>query len=174
MRYLGHKTCQTCGIVFEQSYTRSKKHWLTARFCSFKCRRHTKEVLNKLSQSQKASPSMRRGPAHHAWKGGIVAEHNKARGSAAYVRWRNAVYKKDRWTCQECDVHCEAGNIIAHHLVSFADRPDLRYLVENGEVLCRPCHARLHYKEREIDRAGRLAAILKQKPDNVIPFRSVA
>ena len=78
------------------------------------------------------------------------------------MEWRTAVYQRDRWTCQDCGIKCQRGNIVAHHLVSFVSRKDLRYVVENGQVLCRPCHARVHSEERNLARSVVRAKVFNQ------------
>lgn len=34
--------------------------------------------------------------------------------------------------------------MIAHHLKSFKDAPELWFVVENGITVCRKCHPKLH------------------------------
>jgi hypothetical protein len=152
MRKLGTKICETCNTEFQQGYTVSQKKWETMRFCSFSCRRHSDEAKQKMSESTKNHPATKRGEEHHNWKGGIVSTHNKLRQSSAYRKWRDAVNERDKHECQECGIFCEKGNKVSHHLVDFADRPDLGYLVENGITLCRPCHARIHSEANKIKR----------------------
>lgn len=102
------------------------------------------------------------GENHWDWKGGITPEHHLARKSQEYAEWRTAVYMRDRWTCQDCGIKCQKGNIVAHHLISFTDREDLRYVVSNGQVLCRPCHARVHQEERDLARSIARARVISQ------------
>lgn len=109
-------------------------------------RKLTDEHKKKISDSHK-------GEKAYQWKGGITPEHHNARNSPEYAEWRTAVYKRDNWTCQDCGIKCQKGNIVAHHLVSFVERVDLRHVVENGQVLCRPCHARVHSEERNFARS---------------------
>jgi endogenous inhibitor of DNA gyrase (YacG/DUF329 family) len=82
------------------------------------------------------------GPNHHNWKGGISGENAKIRASPEYIAWRNAVYERDYWTCQDCKA--KPRRIIAHHLKPFNDYPELRFEVSNGITLCRKCHKHRH------------------------------
>ena len=89
-----------------------------------------------------------RGEKHWNWQGGIDEEHKRIKQSAEYKEWRNAVYKKDNWTCVECKEHCDKKTITAHHIKEFYAYPELRFVVSNGEVLCRKCHQRKHKPRR--------------------------
>lgn len=115
----------------------------------------TDEHRRKISESHKGAKA-------YQWKGGITAEHHLARNSDAYAEWRNAVYLRDKWMCQDCGIKCQKGNIVAHHLISFVERKDLRYVIENGQVLCRPCHARVHSEERNLARVMAASKIIHQ------------
>lgn len=102
------------------------------------------------------------GEKHHSWKGGVMKEIEKGRNLARYKEWRDAVYERDNRTCQDCGVFCQKGNIVAHHLLSYIQRADLRFDVENGQVLCRPCHARVHADERNLARSVRASKLLNK------------
>jgi len=73
------------------------------------------------------------------WKGGVTPLNEKIRKSHKYRNWRIAVFKKDNYTCQMCGKI--GGRLHAHHIKSFADYPELRFIVSNGMTLCKyPCH----------------------------------
>lgn len=74
------------------------------------------------------------------WKGGITAPLQIERTSTRYNIWRDAVYKKDWYTCQCCG-KSKNINKNAHHIENFLDNKDLRYEVSNGILLCDECHA---------------------------------
>lgn len=89
------------------------------------------------------------GPKHWAWKGDIAPARMHERGSTLYARWRRAVLSRDARTCFQCGATEATGRkMIAHHIESFADRPDLRYDLDNGITLCMPCHDVCHGIER--------------------------
>lgn len=88
------------------------------------------------------------GKNHPNWKGGVTSEHDKIRRTGEYKQWRNAVYERDYWTCQKCGKHCDAKDIAAHHIKSFADYPQYRFDINNGITYCRGCHLALHNKLR--------------------------
>lgn len=81
------------------------------------------------------------GKNHWNWNGGI-SRKNHRRETKEYKEWRLAVYKKDYWTCQDCNV--KQKHPIAHHKKTWNDYPELRYDVNNGVTLCRSCHKKRH------------------------------
>lgn len=111
---------------------------------STKGRKHTAESRLKMSIAQKArwAANPRYGPNAAHWKGGITKPNKLARTSAAFVAWREAVFSRDDWTCQECGQR--GGRLHAHHIKRFSKYPELRYDVYNGITLCRECHFELH------------------------------
>ena len=53
------------------------------------------------------------------------------------------MFKRDAFTCQRCHDN-RGGNLEAHHLNSYTDFPDERFVLENGITLCRECHKEFH------------------------------
>ena len=78
------------------------------------------------------------GQNHYNWRGGITSENKKIRVSIEYRLWREAVFARDNWTCQECKI--KGGKLHAHHKKSFAKYPDLRFAIDNGITFCKKCH----------------------------------
>lgn len=82
------------------------------------------------------------GPCHHNWKGGVTPENRKFRTSAEYLAWRDAVLRRDRFTCQACGTR--GKQLEVDHVMPFALFPELRLDTLNGRVLCRPCHRKIN------------------------------
>lgn len=55
----------------------------------------------------------------------------------SYHLWRKAVFARDEAKCIQCG---SADRPQADHVLSVRSRPDLRLCIENGRVLCTPCH----------------------------------
>ena len=101
----------------------------------------SEERKRKISEAQKRinnQPPHPKGEEHYNWRGGITPENMKIRNGIEYRLWREAVFARDNWTCQECGKR--GGNLNAHHIKSFADYHELRTSIENGMTLCERCH----------------------------------
>lgn len=86
---------------------------------------------------------MKKGANAPGWKGGVCAENELARKSIEYRLWRESVFKRDNFTCQECGIRAGKGKKVvlnADHIKRFAEYPELRYAINNGRTLCAPCH----------------------------------
>lgn len=79
-----------------------------------------------------------RGEKCHLWKGGITPEVRAIRTSFEYKLWREAVFKRDNFTCVFCGVRGQRLN--ADHIKPFSVFKELRFDVDNGRTLCVPCH----------------------------------
>ena len=69
--------------------------------------------------------------------------------------WKFAVFDRDHRTCQKCG----ATNTMmqAHHIVPYADHPEIGYELDNGITLCEYCHKSI--RGREYDYLEQFAAI---------------
>ena len=68
------------------------------------------------------------------------------RRSAEYSEWRQRVFLRDNFTCQNCGDR--GGKLNAHHIKSYAKYPQLRYSVQNGITLCEACHREVHHGKK--------------------------
>ncbi len=88
------------------------------------------------------------------WKGGVSEENKRIRASLNFKLWRESVFKRDNWTCQECNIR--GNELHPHHIKPFALFPELRFAIDNGITLCAPCH-------RKTDTYGKSFNTLREK-----------
>lgn len=85
-----------------------------------------------------------RGERGTNWKGGVSEENKRIRMGLDFKLWREAVFRRDDWTCCHCGNR--GGVLHPHHILHFAKFPLLRFDVGNGETLCQNCHQKEHSK----------------------------
>lgn len=68
-------------------------------------------------------------------------ENERLRKSTQYKQWREEVFERDKYTCQQCG---EKRNLHPHHIKPFATHKEHRFNVNNGKTLCRRCHGKMH------------------------------
>ena len=119
-------------------------------------RKHSEETKAKMSLSHKGKKQgyewrkkrgiSLSGEKHPNWRGGSKVPKvlkNKIRKSIEYKDWRKSVFERDNYTCKKCgDRNGNGKNVYleADHIKSFAFFPELRFILENGQTLCKTCH----------------------------------
>jgi len=113
----------------------------------------------KLSIKQRLTISERmKGSNAPNYKGGITPTNMRLRGCTQYKQWREAVYKRDNYTCIECE-DSRGGNLEPDHIIAFSNilakirfqygvenlyenalKCELLWDVSNGRTLCKDCH----------------------------------
>lgn len=79
-----------------------------------------------------------KGDKNPNWKGGITSENKAIRSSLEYKLWRKQVFERDNYTCQICNK--KGGQLQADHIKPFCNFKELRFDINNGRTLCKPCH----------------------------------
>ena len=85
-----------------------------------------------------------KGKKSYLWKGGINSINNTIRKGIEFRLWREAVFARDNWTCEKCKI--KGGKLHPHHILNFAQYPELRFAIDNGITLCADCHRKFHKK----------------------------
>lgn len=83
------------------------------------------------------------GEKHWNWKGGITKENKRIRSTGKWKEWRKEVFKRDNYTCQECDK--KGGYLHPHHPIPVKECLALNWKeeifdIDNGVTLCASCH----------------------------------
>lgn len=128
LRQIGFKRKQTEVTKEKCRISKLGNHYKLGYKCSEDTRRRMAEI--------------RRGPKSHLWKGGIYSKNEAARRNIEVRLWREAVFARDNWVCQKCEV--KGGTLNAHHVKNFSQYPDLRISIGNGITFCKECHKEFH------------------------------
>lgn len=88
------------------------------------------------------------GKNHHNWKGGVSRDIHSTR-EPRYRLWRESVFKRDNFKCRIENKDCK-GPLQAHHILRWAEYPDLRYVINNGITLCIAHHPRKRAEEKRL------------------------
>ena len=141
-------TCIVCGKQFESAIRNGEKAKTCSRQCADKVRGKDRAKTYLTCQWC--------GESFHPANGQLKAKYccqdcryaskrkqdtDKKRNSYEYRQWRDAVYTRDNYACQQCGA---TGAIQAHHIKPWKDHKSLRYDVANGVTLCQTCHENIH------------------------------
>jgi len=113
--------CETCGKIFMSPTGHSKQ-----KYCSRSCRAKNPDSIKILNDNRGTKPR-----TYHLKK-------RDKHGGVLDREWRDAVYKRDNWTCQRCGQI--GGRLQAHHIKPYKKYPELRHDIANGQTLCIACH----------------------------------
>lgn len=116
---------------------------------------YSKETLKKMSNSKlgkvpyvmttairkRMSDARKRKKAWN-WKGGTSSKNRIIRRSLQFKLWREAVFKRDNWTCRKTNK--KGGVLHPHHILNFSQYPELRFDVNNGITLSEQSHREFH------------------------------
>ena len=86
------------------------------------------------------------GEKNNFWKGGITPLNKRLRTSQRYLKWRKNVFERDNYTCRKCDK--KGCYLEADHIKPFAQFSELRFDINNGRTLCKPCHREITFGEK--------------------------
>lgn len=120
-------------------------------------KKHSKEAREKIAAAQLGKPKKRRTPVLN-----LAALKKRLRESLPAKEWRQKVFQRDDYTCQDCGQR--GGQLHAHHIVPFSelinrfvemngDTHEIEVLfiraletsnlwdIANGQTLCVKCHS---------------------------------
>lgn len=92
----------------------------------------------------------KRGFQHYLWiEDRTQLKKDNRRGDSAYGEWRKQTWTRDNFKCRIADENC-SGKIEAHHILGWAEYPELRYQLNNGITLCHAHHPRRRAEEKRL------------------------
>ena len=125
--------CPICSKDYFR-YISQIKHRGESKGCSVKCRG--------ILQRGKSSPH---------WILDRKELKTRPNGNQDHKEWRNKVFKRDNFICQDCGIRNGNGVEVyleAHHIKRWADYPESRFELSNGLTLCRECHNKTKGRRR--------------------------
>ena len=104
----------------------------------------TPEVFLTGIRCPKCGLNQRSGKNHYRYNSELSKEERLQRDmfNGELKKWRNAIYKRDNYTCGKCGNF--GSKLNAHHLNSWDAHKDKRFDVDNGITLCVSCHKKFH------------------------------
>jgi endogenous inhibitor of DNA gyrase (YacG/DUF329 family) len=125
---------------------RSEKHQksLTCDNCGDEFERNVGNITsNNVYCSKECFGESNRGDDNSTWTGGGNRFHQTREARV----WRESVFERDDYTCQDCGER--GGKLNAHHIIRVSDNEDKATDVDNGVTLCIECHAQRHEEAGE-------------------------
>lgn len=109
----------------------------------------THEVRRKISLAKLGRPIASKGkqklkmqgPNHWNWKEDRtkIKVGDRSLNDPLQKQWTRGVKNRDGWKCMISDGNC-CGNLEAHHILPWAEYPELRFELKNGITLCQYHH----------------------------------
>lgn len=103
-----------------------------------------KKLRPKTLAERRVLSQLKLGSKSPSWKGGVTPINKLIRSSLNYKVWHSEVFKRDWYRCQISGR--QGRDIEAHHINNFADKPELRFDVNNGITLRHDVHVAFHKK----------------------------
>lgn len=79
----------------------------------------------------------------------LLKDDHRDRGGQLHREWGKKVKERDNHKCRIADNNCD-GRLEAHHILGWAEHPELRYEVNNGITLYHFHHPRKRKDEKEL------------------------
>lgn len=144
------KCCLECGAFLKLNNFRDIER---KKYCSRVCRskaigrqRDMNILWSKNNTLEVNAKKAHKGENHPKW----IKDRTKlkCRLRPETNAWRDAIFKRDNYTCQECGK--KGGKLSAHHKAPYSLFPKLRYDPDNGITVCHDCHKEIHAASVEL------------------------
>ena len=128
------------------------KYWLGKKRDDATIEKMSQGNKGKIAWNKNKHQTQTSGENNPNWKGGISSTNRSSRNSIEFRLWREAVFARDKWTCQKCGKH--GGRLSPHHKISLlkiinkynfetwedVKRCKILWDINNGITLCHDCH----------------------------------
>jgi len=128
-------------------YTKERRGVLSQLRKGTKLSEETKKKISESGKGRIVSEKTRKkisGKNNINWKGGVTPKNLKVRTSHEYKLWDQAVFARDNYTDAKTGIR--GGSLHAHHILNFAEHPELRFDINNGVTLSKKSHLQFHKK----------------------------
>ena len=134
---------RTCTMLFKKGH---------ADLVPKSSRGHSEETKKKMRIANSAKALKTTGERHYRWLSDRtqLKDARKDRGGQLHREWSKTVKNRDGWKCRTSNSCC-SGRVVAHHIKTWQDHPELRYEVNNGITLCHVHHPRKRNDERKLE-----------------------
>ena len=123
------------GLVQSEESKRKKSE-------AMKGKRNSLGVKRSLEFRERLSEYWKDNPNHNHWIDGKHTERKSKRAKESsrleYRLWRTSIFERDNYTCVECGKR--GGFLHADHIKPHCLFPELKFDIDNGRTLCKPCH----------------------------------
>lgn len=109
---------------------------------------HTEESKLKISNSRKGKTTKEKHPMWISDRS-LLVKNEKKHLDGRYREWMISVKMRDSWKCKINNSDCN-GRLESHHILNWADYPELRYEINNGITLCHAHHPRKREDEAKL------------------------
>lgn len=91
------------------------------------------------------------GEKHYLWvkDRSLLKDDHRDRNGQLHKEWSKQVKNRDGWKCRISNGNC-SGHVVAHHILSWRDYPELHYEINNGITLCQVHHPRKREQEAKL------------------------
>ena len=143
-------------------------------------KKHTKEIRKKISEIKKLNPIRywlgkqrpdvserykihpigKKGEEHWNWNGGITPLNKKLRAHSKWKIWREAIFLRDNFTCQNKNCsYCQnkiGAMLHPHHIKPLSIYPELVFDINNGITYCAEFHINSKLLHKNIQKIRRV------------------
>jgi hypothetical protein len=133
--------CRECYETKQLEVWKRTPEQIEAQRSKLQGRKYSLEHRLAISKGQKIAVKEGR----HHWKRNDFENEDQDRCHIAYKIWKEKLLERCGGKCETCG---KTERLHAHHIECFYKRPELRFEINNGKILCISCHMRLHRSKK--------------------------